>query len=63
MIKTKPKNLVLNKKLEERCPKGRLTSTQGNGVTEISHTQTDTGRKEKVLWKDIHTEGLSYVIT
>lgn len=39
-IKTKQKNLVLNKKLEERCPKGRLM-TEGNGVTEISHIHTD----------------------
>jgi hypothetical protein len=54
--KYKTKNQVLNKKLEEWCPKGRLTTTRAMGLQKYHiHIQTDTGRKEKVLWEDIHT--------
>jgi len=63
--KDKTKNQVLNKKLEERYPKGRLTSTRDNGVTELSHTHPDRHwKKGKVtLGRHIPAEGLSYAMT
>ena len=63
--KDKTKNQVLKMKLEEQCPKGRLTSTWDNGVTQLSHTHTDRHWKKGkgTLGRHIHREGLSYVMT